>query len=82
MAAEQGLNGAQFTLGYCYANGYDVPQGYTEADIWCLLAKTDERERKSGRENMLQAMKSKLSPEQLIEAQRRDTEKFDQIEER
>ena len=33
-AAEQGVAGAQFNLGVCYANGQGVEQNYTEAVKW------------------------------------------------
>lgn len=72
-AAEQGAVSAQFDLGNKYANGQGVPQTYAEAYVWYSLAAA------SGHQKSLEQrdqFASKLSREEIIEAQRRALELF------
>lgn len=64
---------AMGALGYCYAEGRGVPQSYVDAYIWFnlaaaigLLSAAHDRDR----------FAEKMSPEQLVEAQRQAAEKY------
>jgi len=83
LAAEQGEADAQLFLANLYSTGKGMPQDYKEAYIWYSLADTgDGGDKQALIKAGLEAVKEKLSPEQLIEAQSRATELFKQIEER
>ena len=79
LAAKQGNDVAQFNLGLKYAHGVGVPQSYQETYNWLSLAAASGH--KAAKES-LESLKTKLSPEQLIEAQKRATKLFKQMEER
>ena len=73
-AAEQGYVAAQFELGNKYGKGEGVPQNYTEAYVWFSLAAAaghetarEERDKYAG----------KLSKEELMSAQQRATQLFE-----
>ena len=75
-AAEQGYAEAQLSLGGAYFDGIGVPQDYLEAYAWYSLAATNGDEvAKEG----LPLVKAELTPDQLIAAQKRATELFEQI---
>ena len=78
-AAEQGHSSAQNSLGVMYANGEGVPQNDKEAYIWFSLSATDGGD--VSKKN-IELIKTKLSPEQLAEAQEQATARYKQIEER
>jgi TPR repeat protein len=64
---------AMGALGYCYAEGKGVPQSYTEAYVWFNLASAiGLRAAASDRDRFAE----KMSPEQLVEAQRQAAEKY------
>jgi len=72
MSAEQGHDLAQINLGYLYDLGQGVPQDYVLAYKWYNLAimgtlTTGERE---VREKERDRIASKMTPEQIAEAQK------------
>jgi TPR repeat protein len=73
-AAEQGVAEAQHNLGHMYRVGLGVPQDYVQAHMWFNLAAS--RFPASERENRERAVKnrdivaSKMTPDQIAEAQR------------
>ena len=75
-AAEQGVVYAQFNLGTMYANGDGVPKDDAEAYAWYSIATKHSNEQ--AQEHVLKA-KSKLTPEQLIAAEKRAAELTEQI---
>jgi len=66
-AAEQGDASAQYNLGVKYDNGQGVPQDFVEAMKWYRLAAEQgiARAKKS-----LETLETKMTPEQISEAQR------------
>ena len=71
LAADQGLAGAQGTLGNLYRNGLGVPQGYVVAHMWFSLVGAQS----SGfsREACVDArdeVAARMTSEQIAEAQR------------
>jgi len=78
-AAEQGNASAQHNLGLMYGRGQGVPQDYSEAYVWEALASA------GGVKNAINNRDfcaSKLSPEELKAAQRREWLWFQRIEQR
>ena len=70
-AADQGLADAQFNLGMMYANGEGVPRDYTVAHTWVNLAVAQT----SGEVavtyvSALSGIESRMTPEQIADAQR------------
>ena len=73
-AAEKGHTKAQLELGKKYAEGKGVPQNFAEAYVWCNLAAA------SGLEAAIEerdSLASKLSKEEISEAQRRSMQLFE-----
>ena len=77
LAAEQGDVDAQNNLAIMYAKGEGVPQDDVEAYVWLSVAATNGHE--SAKKELPKA-KAKLTPEQLIAAQKRATALFEQID--
>jgi len=75
-AVEQGYAEAQFNLGVMYQYGRGVPQSDIEAYAWFSLSTTNGYE---DAEQFLSEVKAELTPEQLVAAQKRATELFEQI---
>ena len=75
-AAEQGNTDAQNNLGVMYANGDGVPADHVESYAWLSVAVTNGHE---GAKEGLPVVKAQLAPEQLIDAQKRATELYKQI---
>ena len=75
-AAEQGDAEAQFNLGLMYETGRGVPENNVEAYALMSVAATNGQEEAKER---LPKVKAKLTPEQLVAAQQRATELFEQI---
>jgi len=73
-AGEQGYVPAQFELGNKYASGEGVPQNYAEAYVWFSLAAATGHDR-ARKERDRYARK--LSNEELIAAQQRATQLFE-----
>ena len=73
-AADQGLAIAQYSVGQMYALGEGVTQDLIEAYAWYSVAATGGY--KSGVQNR-DTVASKLTPEQLLEGQKRATELFE-----
>jgi uncharacterized protein len=78
-AADQGYGLAQQFLGEMYENGWGVPQNYAQAYIWFNLwalrvgDMVPERERSAILEvaaKFLDRLAAKMTPQQLVEAQR------------
>ena len=74
MSADQGLAIAQYSVGQMYALGEGVTQNLVEAYAWYSVAATGGY--KSGVQNR-DTVASKLTPEQLLEGQKRATELFE-----
>jgi hypothetical protein len=70
-AAEQGIASAQFNLGLMYTRGQGVEQDPVEGCKWLTLAAGRLNIRDA---NQAETIRSRLSPEQLAEAQRRARE--------
>ena len=70
-AAEQGHSDAQFSLGSAYAEGKGVPQDYVLAHMHYNLATSnsigEDRERRAKARD---DVGTKLTPQQIVEAQR------------
>ena len=75
-AAEQGHSKSQCSLGVMYQYGRGVPQSDIEAYAWFSVSTTNGYE---DAEQFLSEVKAELTPEQLVAAQRRATELFEQI---
>jgi TPR repeat protein len=73
-AADQGHAGAQYQLGYMYANGWGVPQDYILAHMWCNLsaARTSDVSGKGDRRaaKIRDEVAAKMTPAQIAEAQK------------
>jgi TPR repeat protein len=73
-AAEQGYAGAQYSLGYMYANGQGVPQDYVLAHMWCNLAVSrfpaSEKEKREMVVKYRDIVASEMPPAQIAEAER------------
>jgi uncharacterized protein len=67
-AADQGNPFAQYELGIMYSEGYGVPRDYVESYIWFSLASAQSNEKEN---TMLDSIESKLTKEQITEAQER-----------
>jgi len=67
MAAEQGDAAAQYNLGVLYANGQGVPQDNVLASMWWNIAASSGDEDAA---NYRDKMATKLTPNQIAEAQR------------
>jgi TPR repeat protein len=67
-AAEQGDAGAQFNLGMMYYDGEGVARNYVEAYVWFSLAAGQGMKQA---ESALNAIESKMTPDQIAEAQQR-----------
>jgi len=66
-AAEQGNAGAQNNLGVMYANGQGVPQDYIQAHMWWNLSAAQGNKVAVQNRDLIA---SKMSPEQVAQAQR------------
>ena len=66
-AAEQGDADAQFNLGVMYANGQGVQRDYVVAHMWFILAAASGDNQA---QLLVPAQKSKMTPDQIVEAQR------------
>ena len=66
-AADQSNPQAQYALGFMYANGRGVPKDYVQSHMWFSLAASG-----GGTDaiNSLNEVASKMTPEQIAEAQR------------
>ena len=76
-AAEQGFDGAQILLAAMYVVGKGVLEDYVEAYAWMILAATQ------GHEDAVKGkdeLRSKMTAEQIAEAQKLAAELFDRIE--
>ncbi len=76
MAAEQGNADAQFNLGYMYRHGQGVPQDFVEAHMWYNLAaaRAGNKEGRDWATRNREIVASKMSREQIAEAQKRARE--------
>jgi uncharacterized protein len=70
LAAEQGVAEAQNNLGALYGDGKGVPQDYVQADMWFNLAASKSSRIRDMAISDREAVASKMTPEQLAEAQR------------
>jgi len=77
-SAVQGYVAAQFELGNKYASGEGVPQNYAEAYVWLSLAAAAGHETARGERDKCAG---KLSKEELMSAQKRATELFENAKE-
>jgi len=75
-AAERGIVVAQYNLGAIYAMGEGVPENYVEAYAWWSVAATNGDE---FAKRVLPKGKAKLTPEQLIAAEKRIEELTEEI---
>jgi uncharacterized protein len=71
-AAEQGNDEAQFELAGAYFFGFGVPQDYIEAHKWANLAVSRGAEEitRQSHFTMLETIAERLTPEQIVEAQK------------
>ena len=76
-AADQAYAPAQLELGNNYADGEGVPQNFSEAYVWFSLAASAGLEQ--ARE-MRDASASKLSKEDIAQAQKRSTQLFEALQ--
>src|ERR1700687_6296668 len=67
-AADQGNDEAQGQLSSIYFNGDGVPQNYVEALKWLTLQASRNKERED--ESLREIYISKMTPQQIAEAQR------------
>ena len=74
-AADQGYPDAQFLLGLMYDKGHGVAQDFVEAEVWLNLAaaRSDRRQRDYWT-RIRDAVASKLTLDELAEAQKRASE--------
>jgi len=73
LAAEQGLAAAQHNLGLMYFEGLGIPQDYVQAYMWFNLAASRPASEAKERDVMVRVrdmIASKMTPEQLAEAQK------------
>jgi TPR repeat protein len=70
-AADCGMAEAQYNLGACYANGDGVAKDYIEAYKWVNLASAQG---KQVAKSWLSNAELRMTPEQIIEAQRRSAQ--------
>ncbi len=75
-AAEQNVGESQFFLGTCYAYGQGVAKDYMEAYAWYSLASARDQFAVLGRDGLAK----QLSPQQIIDANKRTEELRVQIE--
>ncbi|MBN2225729.1 MAG: SEL1-like repeat protein [candidate division Zixibacteria bacterium] len=73
MAAESGLAIAQRNLGEFYENGWGIPQDFAMAYVWYGLAAAQQD---TVAQNHLFSISSKMSPDQISQAQARLAEKL------
>ena len=78
-AAEQGNTTAQRRLGVRFEDGRGVPQNYSQAYIWYSLAAAGGEQ---GALNSRDSSAKRLTPEQLRDAQREATERWEHIRKR
>lgn len=76
-AADQGFAPAQYDLGSQYATGEGVPQNFSEAYIWFSLAASAGLEMAR---NDRDTYAGKLSNEEIMQAQRRAAQIFEEIQ--
>jgi TPR repeat protein len=71
-AADQGYAVAQYNLGIAYANALGVPQNYIQAHMWLNLAvaNTTEKVTRSEAARNRDILATKMTPDQIAEAQR------------
>ena len=67
LEAKRGNTHGQYQLGNCYERGFGVPQDYVLAHIWFNLSASQNNESSSKRRTDLE---SKMTPEQIADAQR------------
>ena len=67
-AAEQGHGDSQYDLGLCYARGEGMAPDYVEAHKWLSLASVQGDH---GAKKYLSQIETKMTPEQIAEAQQR-----------
>ena len=77
VAADQAYAPAEFELGNQYAAGKGVPQNYTEAYIWFSLAAASGHEKAREQRDIYAG---KLSHEEIMEAQQRAAQLFEDIQ--
>jgi uncharacterized protein len=74
-AADQGYPAAQFLLGLMYDKGHGVRQDFVEAEVWLdLAAGKSDRRRRDYWTQIRDAVASKLTLDELAEAQKRALE--------
>ena len=68
----QGDAGAQFNLGFMYAQGRGVPQDYAQAHMWFSLAasRAPDAAVRGQAVKACDAVAAKMTPAQIAEAQR------------
>jgi TPR repeat protein len=70
-AADKGIAGAQYNLGAMYAEGHGVSQNYVEAYKWLSVAALGfQAPDRSGAIKMRDLVATKMTPEQIAEAQK------------
>ena len=69
-AADQGHAKAQYTLGWMYETGDGVEKDYVEAYAWWNIAAKADSDAAKNRD----LIKKKMSPQQVVEAQKRTRE--------
>ncbi len=74
VAADHGLAGAQFNLGMMYAEGQGVSQDYVQAHMWLDLAASQlpalGRNQRNSTVDARDRVASKMTPQQIVEAQK------------
>lgn len=74
-AAKQGEDYAEFALGFCYANGRGVAKSIALADMWLSARYNLDMQGLTGfSRNWRDALGSKMSPQQIDEAQKLPTD--------
>ena len=76
LAADQGLAEAQLNLGAMYYNGQGVPKDLVEAYAWWFISAAGGD---ADAANNRVIVAGKLTPEQLLQGQKRATELFEKI---
>jgi hypothetical protein len=70
-AADRGVVGAQYNLGAMYADGHGVPLDYVEAYKWLSVAASQfPAEKRDLAVKMRDHVASKMTPSQIVEAQK------------
>src|SRR6185437_8040286 len=78
-AAEQGAASAQVSLAYMYSQGETIPRNSNESYFWYLVAEHSSRALSDEINAAKKKLEAQLTPEAILEAQRKATEKIKEL---